>query len=220
MRKDMKIKIEVVHHIKGRARIKIGSAYDPRIFFMVLEAILHKIDEVKKAELNTHAGSITIYFKEKVTLSLILEKLKTILLSLTSDPLFDECLEEIEDAVKYSQPGSVSVVLQDKMFGIKHNVDNSVENGTGQMMDMKTAIPGTAFAAGLATLLLAPALPTPTWLVLFVFSFTSFTQLNGVRNGARPVDTSLSQEHEHTNQPRGQLAYDISNRDSREASAI
>ena len=172
--KTMKVKLEVVHYIPGRARIKIISGFDPFVFFVVVEAGLREIEEIKKAELNPYACSVTVYFRKDVDVSLILEELKRILLNVTNDPAFPQQLEEIKEALTYADGGSMNVFVHDKILTVTRNLDDAVRRVTGNTMDMKTAVSASSFSAGLATLLFAPALPTPTWLVLVIFGFTSF----------------------------------------------
>ena len=183
--KTIKIKLEVIHSIKGRARIKIASGFEPSVFFVVLEAGLHEIEEIKKAELNPYAESITIYFKEDVGLNVILEKLERILVDITNDPAFSERLEEIKDALAYAGRGSMNVFVRDKILMVSQDLDHAVKRITGNAIDLKTVLPVTSLTAGLATLLLAPGLPTPTWLVLMFFGFTSF-------NMFKPPDSNAS----------------------------
>lgn len=170
----MRIRLEVVHLISGRARIKIESEFDPAIFFVVVEAALNDIDEIERAELNPRAKSLTVYFREGNDFNLILDKFKNVLLNITSDPLFAERMEEIEYALKYPHRGSLDVVVRDKILSVSRHLDHTVRKVTGNVIDMKTLLPVSSFTAGLATLAVAPTLPTPTWLVLLIFGFTAF----------------------------------------------
>ena len=170
----IKIKLEVVHAIKGRARIKIVTGLVPSVFFVVLEAGLREIEAIKKAELNPYAESVTLYYQGAVDLASILERLKCTLADITSDPSFAERLSEIEDALALAGPERVNVFVRDRILVVSRGIDHAVKRITGNAIDMKTALPVTSLSAGLATLLLAPGLPTPTWLVLMIFGFTSF----------------------------------------------
>lgn len=170
----MRIRLEVVHLISGRARIKVGSEFDPAIFFVVVEAALNDIDEIERAELNPRAKSLTMYFRDGHDFNMILDKLRSVLQTITSDPSFAERIEEIEYALKYSHRASVDVVVRDKILSVSRNLDHSVRKVTGNVIDMKTLLPVSSFTAGIATLAVAPALPTPTWLVLLIFGFTAF----------------------------------------------
>jgi len=172
--KIVKIKLEVVHSIRGRARIKIVTGLAPDVFFVVLEAGLNEIEAIKKAELNPYAESITIHHKKDVGLSSILERLEHVLLDITSQPSFAERLAEIEDALAYAGRERVNVFVRDKILMVSRDLDHAVKRITGNAIDMKTALPVTSLTAGLATLLLAPGLGSPAWLVLIVFGFTSF----------------------------------------------
>ena len=197
--KTIKIKLEVVHSIKGRARIKIVSGFEPSVFFVVLEAGLQEIEEIKKAELNPRAQSITIYFKEAVGLNVILEKLERILADITNDPAFSQRLEEIKDALAYAGRGSMNVFVRDKILMVSHDLDHAVKRITGNAIDLKTVLPVTSLSAGMAVLLLAPGLPTPTWLVLMIFGFTSFNMFKPPDSSAaapveRPVPPSSDPE--------------------------
>jgi hypothetical protein len=187
--KTIKIKLEVVHSIKGRARIKIASGFEPSVFFVVLEAGLHEIEEIKKAELSPYAQSVTIYFKADVGLDVILEKLERILADITNDPAFSQRLEEIQDALAFAGRGSMNVFVRDKILMVTRDLDHAVKRITGNAVDLKTMLPVTSLSAGLATLLLAPGLPTPTWLVLMIFGVTSFNMFKSPDSNTRaPVE--------------------------------
>jgi hypothetical protein len=170
----MLIKLEVVHHMRGRARIGVESHFDPEVFFVVVEAALHEIEGVKRFDLNPLAKSVTLYFREDVELNGILEKLRTVLLDVVNDASFPKRIEDIEDALKYSNRNSINVVVRDQILTVTSNLDQAVKQITGNVVDMRTLLPITSFTAGLATLALAPGLPTPAWLLLVTFGFASF----------------------------------------------
>ena len=192
----MKIEIEVVHQIKGRARIKVKSPFEPSTFLMVIGAVLKEIEDVKRFELNQLAMSVTIYFKSHIDLNAILAKLNDILLEVTADPSFNECMSELQDTSRYAHLDDACVTVRGKILELSHPTDGNARNvpGTGAgITSMKTIVPAAALTAGVATLALAPALATPAWLVLLAFSFTSYNQLNG--RGGNPYP-GISSPHQ------------------------
>ncbi|MBC8420583.1 MAG: hypothetical protein H8E10_18525 [Desulfobacterales bacterium] len=201
--KKMKVKLKVVHFISGRARIKIDSGFDPRVFFVVVEAGLREIKEIKKADVNPYSQSITIHFKEDIDVDIILDDLKRILMGITNDPEFSQRLEDIKDALTYADKGSMDVFVRDKILMVTRNLDHAVKRITGNTVDMKTAVPVSSFATGVATLILAPGWATPAWLVLLTFGITSFNLLkNDYRNTTALVNRSY---------PEGNSAENLTN---------
>ena len=189
--KKMKVRLKVVHFIPGRARVKIDSGFDPKFFFIVVEAGLREIKEIKQAELNPYSQSITVHFKESLDVDVILEELKRILTGISNHPEFPQRLEDIKDALTYSDNGSMNVSVRDKILMVSRNLDHAVKRISGNTVDMKTALPVTSFATGIATLVFAPALATPAWLVLLTFGITSFNLIkNDYRDTSRGTNPS------------------------------
>ena len=170
----MKIKLKVIHSISGRARIKVGSEFDPKVFFFVLEAALSEIKNIKKADLNPYSQSITIFFRKDLEVALILQELKAVLTDITRDAEFSNRIEDIKDALTYGDKNRMNVVVRDKILTVSENLDRAVKHMSGNTVDMRTAVPVSSFATGIAFLVLAPALATPAWLVLLTFGVTSF----------------------------------------------
>lgn len=184
--RTVKIKLEVIHAIRGRARIKIATGLRPSVFFVVLEAVIREIEAIQQAQLNRYAESMTIYYPASVGLPSILARLERMLLDITTDSSFTERVAEIEDALAYAGRESVDVFVRDKILMVSKNLDHAVKRITGNAIDMRTALPVTSMTAGVATLLLAPGLPTPTWLVLMIFGFTSFNMFKAPEQKAGP----------------------------------
>lgn len=172
--KNKSVKLTVIHFIPGRARIKVGSGFDPKVFFFVLEAGLREIEEVKKAHLNPYSQSVTIFFRKNLELETILEKLRDVLRDVTGDPEFTDRMEEIKDALTFGDQPKMNVAVRNKILTVSHNLDQAVRNISGNTVDMRTAVPVSSFATGLAALVLAPGWATPAWLVLLTFGITSF----------------------------------------------
>jgi hypothetical protein len=169
----MQIKLEVVHLIKGRARIVIKSEIEPEVLFLVMQAALQEIRGISKADFNPWAQSVTIYFKADDPYA-IFDKMKEVLEGIVCDPLFPQRLAQIEDAVEHGSRDSINVTVRDHILSVSTTLDRAVKKMTGNAIDLKTLLPVTSFTAGLMTLALAPGLPTPTWLVLVIFGFTGF----------------------------------------------
>ena len=172
--KSMKVKLKVIHFISGRARIKIDSGFDPKVFFFVLEAGLREIREIKKASLNPYSQSITVFFKQDIDVEIILKEMRRVLTNITNDPEFSDRMKDIKDALCYGDKARMDVVVRDKILTVSQNLDRAVKNMSGNTVDMRTAVPVTSVATGVAALVLAPAWATPAWLVLLTFGITSF----------------------------------------------
>ncbi len=158
-----------------------------------MDAGLREIKEIKKAELNPYSQSITVHFKESIDVDIILEELKQVLTGITNHPEFSQRLEDIKDALTYSDNGSMDVSVRDKILMVSRNLDHAVKRITGNTVDMKTALPVSSFATGIATLVFAPAWATPAWLVLLTFGITSFNLIkNDHRDTSRLGGTNLS----------------------------
>jgi len=172
--KSMKVRLKVIHFISGRARIKVESGFDPKVFFYVLEAGLRELREIKKADLNPYSQSITVYFHKDVDMDVILKELMRILTDISNDPDFSNRMEDIKDALTYGDKANMDVVVRDRILGVSRNLDQAVRHMSGNTVDMRTAVPVTSVATGIAALVLAPAWATPAWLVLLTFGITSF----------------------------------------------
>lgn len=170
----MKVRLKVIHFISGRARIKVESGFDPKVFFYVLEAGLRELREIKKADLNPYSQSITVYFHKDVDMDVILKELMRILTDISNDPDFSNRMEDIKDALTYGDKANMDVVVRDRILGVSRNLDQAVRHMSGNTVDMRTAVPVTSVATGIAALVLAPAWATPAWLVLLTFGITSF----------------------------------------------
>jgi hypothetical protein len=170
----MKIKLRVIHSISGRARIKVDSQFDPKVFFLVLEAGLREVKAVRKADLNPYSQSITLFFRKDLDVELILRDLKRVLTDITSNPEFPNRIEDIKEAMTYGDRNRMEVAVRDKILTVSENLDRTVKHMSGNTVDMRTAVPVSSFAAGIGFLVLAPGLATPAWLVLLTFGITSF----------------------------------------------
>ena len=188
----MKVKLKVIHFISGRARIKVDSGFDPKVFFYVLEAGLREIREIKKADLNPYSQSITVYFGKEVDIDVILKALMQILTDISNDPDFSKRMEDIQDALAYGHKANMDVVVRDKILRVSENLDQAVRHMSGNAVDMRTAVPVSSVATGIAALILAPGWATPAWLVLLTFGITSFHLLkHDHRQTTAPVNPSL-----------------------------
>ena len=190
----MKVKLKVIHFISGRARIKVDSGFDPKVFFFVLEAGLREIREIKKASLNPHSQSITVFFKQGIDVEIILKEMRRVLTDITNDPEFSNRMEDIKDALCYGDKARMDVVVRDKILTVSQNLDQAVKNMSGNTVDMRTAVPVSSVATGIAALVLAPGWATPAWLVLLTFGITSFHLLkHDHRETDAPVCPLLSE---------------------------
>ena len=188
----MKIKLKVIHFISGRARIKVESGFDPKVFFYVLEAGLREVREIKKADLNPYSQSITVYFGKDVDIDVILKALMRILTDISNDPDFSKRMEDIQDALTYGHKANMDVVVRDRILRVSENLDQAVRHMSGNAIDMRTAVPVSSVATGIAALILAPGWATPAWLVLLTFGITSFHLLkHDHRQTTAPVNPSL-----------------------------
>ncbi len=188
----MKIKLKVIHFISGRARIKVESGFDPKVFFYVLEAGLREVREIKKADLNPYSQSITVYFGKEVDIDVILKALMQILTDISNDPDFSKRMEDIQDALTYGHKANMDVVVRDRILRVSENLDQAVRHMSGNAIDMRTAVPVSSVATGIAALILAPGWATPAWLVLLTFGITSFHLLkHDHRQTTAPVNPSL-----------------------------
>ncbi len=185
--KNIKVKLKVIHFIPGRARVKVDSGFDPKVFFYVLEAGLREVKKIKKADLNPYSQSITVYFGKDVEIEVILKELMRILTDISNDPDFTNRMEDIKDALTYGHKANMDVVVRDRILRVSENLDHAVRHMSGNAVDMRTAVPVTSVAAGVTALVLAPAWATPAWLVLLTFGITSFHLL---KHDHRETDAS------------------------------
>ncbi len=139
--KNIKVRLKVVHSIPGRARIKIESQLDPKVFFFVLEAGLKEVQAIKKAELNPHSKSITVFFRKNLDVAVILTELEQVLSEVTNDPDFFKRIEDIRDILAYGNKDHMEVSVRNSILTVSHNLDRAVKHMTGNTMDLRTAVP-------------------------------------------------------------------------------
>jgi hypothetical protein len=175
----MQIKIEIVHYIKGRMRIIIHAPLDTRVLFMIIETILHEIEEIKRADLNNHTNSVTIIFLDKGGARPLVQKLRDILYKVLKADSFKERYKELKTALNYYERNKIKIrILEDYEIGIGYDDSKKIiRKGASMPLTESSAFSATTFSVGLGTLLLLPSLPTPAWLVILIFGYTTYKQM-------------------------------------------
>ncbi|MBF0554048.1 MAG: hypothetical protein HQK96_05745 [Nitrospirae bacterium] len=194
-------KLKPAHHIGGRQRLKVETNMDMRVFFIFLSAAIKRVKEIKKAQFNRFAASITLYFDDggRDTGNLI-TRLTEQMDFIMSLPNFAGTYEEILDALCFGDSGDIEITIGGDEIAV-----NYVYGVYGQTIKTfsrsgvfrkDTIVSATTLSAGLLTLLMAPALPTPAWLVLLFFGYSSLKQYESAKVTEQLLVQSLKHEEQ------------------------
>ncbi|MBF0488197.1 MAG: hypothetical protein HQK98_08570 [Nitrospirae bacterium] len=195
-------KLKAVHHIKGRLRIKVETDMDMRVFFIFLGAAIKRVKEIKTAQVSRYAGSVTLYFDDRVcdagNLITRLSEQTDFIMSL---PDFNATYEEILNALCCGGGDDMEITINGDGITVNYVYGQMIKTFSCSGVFRKdTVISTTTMSAGLLTLLLAPALPTPAWLVLLFFGYSSLKQYESTKVIEQLLVQSLKHEQEDVNE--------------------
>ncbi|MEO5357235.1 MAG: hypothetical protein H7844_08050 [Nitrospirae bacterium YQR-1] len=188
------------HYIRGRLRLRIKTDMDMRVFFIFLNAALKRVKEIKKAALNQYASSVTLFFDDNVSdVDNLISKLSNQIVFIMSLPNFTNTYYEILNALCFGESDGIEVIIKDDKIATNYLQKRGWDIST-DVFKKDTMISKTTFSAGVLTLLLAPALPTPAWLVLLIFGYSSFKQYESTKVIEQLLVQYLSPEKQDTNE--------------------
>jgi hypothetical protein len=169
---SMSMHAYVCHHSRGRLRLRVpGARHDSGLLKRMAHAI-RGVSGVRSAEFNPSTGSLLILYAEELlqNIGLLTEALAAAQLPLDIADLME--LSERAGAVdEYSKAANA-------IGSLLRELELAVKTSTNNQFDLKVLLPiGTAVAAGLYVMSNSAA-PTPVWLTLAMFTFTSFVALN------------------------------------------
>ncbi|MEO5360959.1 MAG: hypothetical protein H7843_11025 [Nitrospirota bacterium] len=176
--------LKAAHYIRGRLRLKVETDMDMRVFFIFLGAAIKRVNKIKKAQLNRFAASVTLYFDDsgdKTNESLI-GKLGSEIDFIMSLSNFANAYDEIFNALCFDGADELEINIEGNSISVAYPAQQVVKSFLASKPFAKdTVLPASVISAGLFTLLLAPALPTPAWLVLMIFGYSSLKQYESTK---------------------------------------
>ncbi|KWT78270.1 hypothetical protein [Candidatus Magnetominusculus xianensis] len=178
--------LKAAHYIRGRLRLKVETDMDMRVFFIFLSAAIKRVNKIKKAQLNRFAASVTLYFDDsgendnaRETLLVKLGSEIDFIMSLSN---FANAYEEILNALCFDGADEMEINIEGNSISVAYPAQQVVKSFLASKPFAKdTVLPASVISAGLLTLLLAPALPTPAWLVLMIFGYSSLKQYESTK---------------------------------------
>lgn len=169
----------VVHHVKGRIRVKLHDAKGNHRFLESVQQSLSPVAGVRNVEVNSATGTIVVHYDETM-LPDFAQKL--------ADHGESEDLFSLEPA-ELSEVDAIANKLQrEAQFLAQHSdvaksavdfvsqIDRALKSATNNTVDLKVLLPmGLAIYAFLE---LESDITTPLWVTLGIFSFNSFVSLH------------------------------------------
>lgn len=169
----------VVHHVKGRIRVKLHDAKGNHRFLESVQQSLSPVAGVRNVEVNSATGTIVVHYDETM-LPDFAQKL--------AEHGESEDLFSLEPA-ELSEVDAIANKLQrEAQFLAQHSdvaksavdfvsqIDRALKSATNNTVDLKVLLPmGLAIYAFLE---LESDITTPLWVTLGIFSFNSFVSLH------------------------------------------
>ena len=169
----------VVHHVKGRIRVKLRGAKGNHRFLESVQQSLSPIAGVRNVEVNSATGTIVVHYDETM-LPDFAQKLadhgeSADLFSLEPAELseVDAIANKLEREAQFlAQHSDVAKSAVDFVS----QIDRALKSATNNTVDLKVLLPmGLAIYAFLE---LESDITTPLWVTLGIFSFNSFVSLH------------------------------------------
>ncbi|MCG6552015.1 MAG: hypothetical protein L7F77_06785 [Candidatus Magnetominusculus sp. LBB02] len=195
-------KIEVAHYVSGRLRLRVETAMDMRVFFIFLHSAIGRVQDIKKAQYSRFAASVTLYFDNRfIDKGVIMARLSEQIDFIMSLPNFSGAYEEILNALCCGESDDIEITIKDDEVTVNYVYGQIIKTFSRSGVFKKdTVISATTMSAGLFTLLLAPALPTPAWLVLLFFGYSSLKQYESTKVIEQLLVQSLKHEKQDANE--------------------
>jgi hypothetical protein len=175
----MQYQAHVVHHIRGRMRLKVKTAKNRPHALEQIRTALSEVSGVSSASANPLTGSILLHYQpmppERFLEHLAERGEQTGLFALVdsqaSDP--NQAMQEIDKkSTDFSSHSLAAVLIIDEIR--KANLE--VKKASDNTIDLKILAPlGVAVASALT---IASEAATPLWITLAMFSFQSFVSLH------------------------------------------
>lgn len=192
----------VVHHVKGRIRVKLHDAKGNHRFLESVQQSLSPVAGVRNVDVNSATGSIVVHYDE----TMLPDFAQTLANHGESEDLFS--LEPAE----LSEVDAIANKLQrEAQFLAQHSevarsavdfvsqIDQALKQATGNTVDLKVLLPlGLAIFAFLE---LESDITTPLWLTLGIFSFHSFVSLHHPAGHHTEMDSSEVVQAQTPGQP-------------------
>jgi hypothetical protein len=164
-----RMRAKIVHNSARRLRLRIPALRNDGEFLKRIAEKGRNISGVKNVSFNPATGSVLIEFAEDAFAGLaeVVEALSSPELGLEIEPL-----SGLAEAVS---SGSSSELFE-SFSGLFRGADAMVRTASANKFDMKILLPLGATAAGLASF--RKRMPTPLWITMLIFAFTSFAVLD------------------------------------------
>jgi Heavy metal associated domain 2 len=182
----------VVHHVKGRIRVKLQDAKGNHRFLESVKQTLSPVAGVRNVDVNSSTGSVVVHYDQTTHPDFA----QTLASHCESEGLFS--LEPPE----LSEVDAIANKLQrEAQFLAQHSdlaksavdfvsqIDQRLKTATNNTVDLKVLLPlGLAIYSFIE---LESDITTPLWVTLGIFSFNSFIALH--RPGGHPMQMDSSE---------------------------
>jgi hypothetical protein len=183
----------IAHHLPQRTRIKLPRSHRDAASIARITDSIKRVNTVNSVEVNARTGSMLVYHEEDTE---ILGSLQGAL-----GEVAGELIEAALEAEAMSFPGlSIVAHLIGKTMG---KADTHLSTATNNLVDLKTMLPVTFVAAGIAQSLRSGVFlgPVPNW-VFFYLAYDTYMRFHS------PSMSAISQKLSETKLP-GQDSIDI-----------
>jgi hypothetical protein len=167
----------VVHHIPGRMRIKIPGARGKLELLRDVAEVLRALSYVTAVDANPLTGTLLVRY-----------------LPQAFDALANFLSDQGVDASNHSGPNRLpnSRAMLNQWL---RQADEALREATEKQLDLRLLVPLTAVGAGL--LAARRGGPTPLWLTLLIFAFSSYMALDSSDQSAKAQEVATGAEAMH-----------------------
>jgi len=182
----------VVHHARGRLRIKLPAARRNRKLLQNIQEYIAPIEGVKQIEINPLTGSVLIYYDPKrhedfhTALARHAEQSDLFRVAPPEVQQAEEIVETLEQDAEFLAAHSETA---QSIFSFFKALNQEVKRATNNAVDLRLLMP--VGIAAYSLFFVDKEKSAPLWIALAAFSFHSFVSLHdrprsGEVNPARP----------------------------------
>jgi hypothetical protein len=169
------MRANVTHNSRRRIRLRIPGAKRDNELLKRIATRTREVGGVDSTEFNPSTGSILIRYAEAAV-----SDLEAIRAALSGSELALELIEPWveEEAEQWLEEKSETA---ERLESLLREADAAVKWATANKVDLRLLLPLAALALGVANFSRKNA-PTPLWITLMIFAFTSFAVLDQKAN--------------------------------------
>jgi hypothetical protein len=161
----MSDRLRIVSHFPGRLRVRSKTF---RMLPEIADDVAQRLREeggVSNVEIVRRTGSLLVHYEPRVV-----ELPRLVELLVRAGGLHGLEMDASDDHVEHPRPGAILRETLDRL-------DDEMRAAAGGKADLRTAIPGTLAAAGLAKLMFGHR-RIPEWYDMMFWAFVTFVNLN------------------------------------------